>query len=279
LRWSELAIRSTPKTLDALASQSNAQAAAINAADRDAHAQPSEDISGCKTHLYIERQASPSNWIDKLGPMIAEALESGQLPNETQTALEDFVTNITDEHASGYADQARHLLALGLRRIIAGPADESDDDEEPEGDDAEDNENSQAEPKPAPQNMLFNLCDYQYLKLDFLLSEGGDKAFSFSLSRDPSTRESGRGNADVCFYTFGERDSSFLYEGLYIPKHEGAIEHTVSIVITGEGKVQFCGYKEVLLFSLYWEKDGDGLDGGFDIFDGTGLTQSLEFFK
>jgi hypothetical protein len=230
--------------------------------------------------------AAPSNWIDNLGRVIAEALESGELPNETQTALENFVVNITDEHASGYADQARHLLALGLRRIIAADGSGEYDDEDTDAD-AEDGEDSDADADDSndsqdeePQTkMLFNLCDYTDLKLDFLLSEGGDKVFSFSLHRDPSTREAGRGLADVCFYTFGEKDSSFMYEGVHVPRHEGAIEHSVNLVINGNGKVQFCGSKEVLLFSLYWEKEGDDLDGGFDIFDDTGLAHSIEFFK
>lgn len=224
-----------------------------------------------KSLLHLAKKQPSSNWIDELDPMIAEALESGQLPNETQTALEDWVTNITDEHASGYADQARHLLALGLRRLVANPPDDAEDD------DAEDSDDADAEDKAPEQSMLLNLCDYTDLKLDFLLSEGGDRVFSFSLHRDDSIRDHGKGNADVCFNTYGERNSSYLYEGIFLPKHEGAIEHSVSIVISGEGKVQFCGHKEVLLFTLYWEKDGDSLDGGFDIFDTTGLAQSLEF--
>jgi hypothetical protein len=230
--------------------------------------------------------AKSSNWIDRLGPMIAEALESEELPPDTQKALEDFVVNITDEHASGYADQARYLLGLGLRRIIANPPDASGEYDDEADADAEDGEDSEAEAdgnndsqEELQTKLLFNLCDYQDLKLDFLLSEGGDKAFSFSLHRDPSTREAGRGLADACFYTFGEKDSSFMYEGVHVPRHEGAIEHSVNLVINGNGKVQFCGAKEVLLFSLYWEKEGDDLDGGFDIFDDTGLAHSIEFFK
>jgi hypothetical protein len=218
--------------------------------------------------------AAPSSWIDRLGPVIAEALESGQLPTDTHKELEDFVVRITDQHASGYADQARLLLGLGLRRLMTESPDEADEDDDDE--DAGDDDSQDDDEQP---DQIFNLCDYEDLKLDFLLSEGGDKAFSFSLHRDPSTKERGKGFADVCFYTFGEKDASYMYEANYLPKREGAIEHKVSLVISSEGKVNFCGPKDELLFSLYWERDDDDLDGGFDVYDAAGLSQSLEFFR
>jgi hypothetical protein len=200
--------------------------------------------------------------------VIADALESGKLPNETQTALEDFVVNITDEHASGYADQARHLLALGLRRIIADSPDGLDADDEANDDDDEPEE-----------EMNFNLCDYQDLKLDFQLSEGGDKVFSFSLHRDPSTHERGRGFADICFYTFGEKDTSFLYEGVHLPRHEAATEHSQSIIVSGRGRVNFTSRGGERLISLHWNEADDELDGSFDIYEGDEVVQFVSFIK
>jgi hypothetical protein len=189
-----------------------------------------------------------------------------------------MVVHLANEYAGDCSDHARHLLPVALRRF--GRAEKAQVSQESKPSQPIEQRTHPQEQTADSQYLHFDLCKYERFDLHFLRSEGGDLAFSVSLDRSSADSEDHRGQADVFFHIYGEKDSSFSYHKVSLPRRKDTEDHKESIVLSGKGRADFLGRKtDGPVFSIQWNDADNELDGKFEVYDGDNVVQSLAFFQ
>jgi hypothetical protein len=212
---------------------------------------------------------TPPAWVPRLSAAIAEALEDERLSEKAEDLIATLLTELDNRYCEDFPTLAKTTLPVSLYRACGFEPPET------EAPQAAPSQTSNTVLPVSDTKTVFNLCDYKKLSLSFRRRDDDDEAFSFDLIRNH------RDTDEIYFNTEGPNSTAFNRGGYSFPlrgNHKG--ERREDITLSGNGEIEFLGYKDERAFLLTWRRVQGHFEAEFDLYDAKGnVVQVLEILE